>query len=49
MDNILNEIAEKIKEIPDYKEYKHDDAWFRAGLVECMERAVAIIMEYVSD
>lgn len=49
MNNILNEIIEKIKAVADYKIYEREDAWFRAGIDEGLERAVKIITEYIND
>lgn len=49
MDNILKEIIEKIKMIPDYDLYRREDNWFRAGICECAEKAEEIIKEYISD
>lgn len=49
MENILNEITEKIKMIDEYKQYEGEDAWFRAGICECIDRAVEIIAEYLSN
>lgn len=49
MDNILNEIIDKIKAVADDELYKREDAWFRAGIDEGLERAVKIITEYIND